>query len=735
MNKFEYKNLTPFKWFVLENFPFIEADFDALTEWQLFCKLGKEMNKIINSGNTLGTQMENVTNAFIDLQNYVNNFFTDLNIQDEINNKLNDMASDGTLAKIINEEIFNELDSKINKISQPVKVAFPSFNHDSLSETTNGDCAIIKTKNKTFMIDTFFKEENFEGIKNAMKELNTTKLDYLLITHYDEDHYSNLEKILQNYDCSNCLFLLPRVPNNTLIHSTILEKYSNVLAILNSYNITNYRFCDNESIMIDDLEVNFFNASIEDLEYYDNLNAGDNDYNNYSICCEILNGNKSILFTGDISKLAQNYITKKYLKHSYDLLKVPHHGYTYLQNDFIELVNPKIAIIEATKGFWYNDQYYNSSFCSYLSSLGRDIYIIGFQNTTTIFNFTSTNISLISKSYSSNGLNISGIIENLYIDSEKANNLRLGTEKNPFYSLREAVSLINRKHKAIYNIYINNISDSDKDVKINNLENVNIYGNNNNLNRLYMYRCNNINFYNCKFNHNLNDINDFELYLKNCQNICFYDTSSTSESVTFLRGELSSIYFADGLEIKNKTNTFFALFQCTFRINANASLSLEINNNVFMYGNGNNIITGNDVVNLLKSLRDKSKIMPYENYKRNIFSENWKDVYELYNGNVEYSDITLSNGRDNFDYLEVYTRDTDEREEMFIVPKETNLFNIYNFAPSSDSSQIYSKLALCNFTNAYNLNISRQTNFNIGSNLQYNNTNSIGIYKIIGKFK
>ena len=28
---FDYKNLSPFKWFVLENFPFIEADFDAFT--------------------------------------------------------------------------------------------------------------------------------------------------------------------------------------------------------------------------------------------------------------------------------------------------------------------------------------------------------------------------------------------------------------------------------------------------------------------------------------------------------------------------------------------------------------------------------------------------------------------------------------------------------------------------------------------------------------------------------
>lgn len=91
---FTYTNLTPFKWYVLENFPFIEADFDALTNWQLFCKLGKEINKVINSTNTLGTQVETLTD-------YVSNYFDNLDVQEEINNKLNDMAESGELEGII----------------------------------------------------------------------------------------------------------------------------------------------------------------------------------------------------------------------------------------------------------------------------------------------------------------------------------------------------------------------------------------------------------------------------------------------------------------------------------------------------------------------------------------------------------------------------------------------------------------------------------------------------------
>lgn len=104
MNKntnFNYINLSPFKWFVLENFPYIEADFDALTNWQLFCKLGKEMNKIIEKVNLTGQQTEDLTKAFNELKNYVDNYFKNLDVQEEINNKLDEMAESGELKEII----------------------------------------------------------------------------------------------------------------------------------------------------------------------------------------------------------------------------------------------------------------------------------------------------------------------------------------------------------------------------------------------------------------------------------------------------------------------------------------------------------------------------------------------------------------------------------------------------------------------------------------------------------
>lgn len=88
--KYDYTILTPFKLCVLENFPFIEADFDALTNYQIMCKMVEYMNSISKNQNLVQTNM-------IEL----NNWFNNLDVQDEINNKLDSMAKSGELQEII----------------------------------------------------------------------------------------------------------------------------------------------------------------------------------------------------------------------------------------------------------------------------------------------------------------------------------------------------------------------------------------------------------------------------------------------------------------------------------------------------------------------------------------------------------------------------------------------------------------------------------------------------------
>lgn len=98
-----------FRRFVIQNFPFIEQDFDALTDYQLICKVVKYLNKVIDSQNQVIDQVSTLTDAFNELQSFVDNYFDNLDVQDEINNKLDEMAEDGTLQEIIASYIQNNV--------------------------------------------------------------------------------------------------------------------------------------------------------------------------------------------------------------------------------------------------------------------------------------------------------------------------------------------------------------------------------------------------------------------------------------------------------------------------------------------------------------------------------------------------------------------------------------------------------------------------------------------------
>lgn len=92
MRKENCKYLTPFKMCIIDNFPFIEADFDAITNYQLLCKVVEYLNKVIAS--------ENEQNKAIkEIQDYLSN----LDLQDEVNKKLDEMAESGELDQIIQQ--------------------------------------------------------------------------------------------------------------------------------------------------------------------------------------------------------------------------------------------------------------------------------------------------------------------------------------------------------------------------------------------------------------------------------------------------------------------------------------------------------------------------------------------------------------------------------------------------------------------------------------------------------
>ena len=97
----------------LTNFPYIEKDFDAITDYELICKVVDYLNQVIANSNKQNTTIINLYNAFVELKDYVDNYFENLDVQEEINNKLDEMVEDGTIETMLQEIVNYEINVKI----------------------------------------------------------------------------------------------------------------------------------------------------------------------------------------------------------------------------------------------------------------------------------------------------------------------------------------------------------------------------------------------------------------------------------------------------------------------------------------------------------------------------------------------------------------------------------------------------------------------------------------------
>ncbi len=119
------------------------------------------------------------------------------------------------------------------------------------------------------------------------------------------------------------------------------------------------RIIKNKKIPVLIIEVN--NADTEKIQIEQNVyfeilwpqstnSISENVLNNNSIVCKLHYNNFSMLFTGDIEEIAEMQILQEYKSNIKALdstvLKVGHHGSkTSSTKEFIEAVNPKIALI------------------------------------------------------------------------------------------------------------------------------------------------------------------------------------------------------------------------------------------------------------------------------------------------------------------------------------------------------------------------------------------------------
>ena len=101
----DYKAITPFRLFVKSNFPFIESTYEALDNYGLYCKVVEYLNQVIDEQNKVNADMVTFTD-------FVTGYFENLDVQEEINNKLDEMATTGVLQQLIHD-YFDEVNTLV----------------------------------------------------------------------------------------------------------------------------------------------------------------------------------------------------------------------------------------------------------------------------------------------------------------------------------------------------------------------------------------------------------------------------------------------------------------------------------------------------------------------------------------------------------------------------------------------------------------------------------------------
>ena len=97
-------DLRPFRFWCQKVLPLVYDD--SLSYYELLCKVIDYLNMTMENVNNLSENFVELQNAFNTLKKYVENYFNNLNVQEEINKKLDEMAKSGELTLLF-QKYFN----------------------------------------------------------------------------------------------------------------------------------------------------------------------------------------------------------------------------------------------------------------------------------------------------------------------------------------------------------------------------------------------------------------------------------------------------------------------------------------------------------------------------------------------------------------------------------------------------------------------------------------------------
>lgn len=202
----------------------------------------------------------------------------------------------------------------------------------------SGDCCVIKSPmGKNIIIDGGNNRDYDYGenvVVPYLLDRKMTKVDFLMVSHFDADHCGGLFAVLENLKV------------DTIVIGKQGEAYDNCTEFL---ELTKNKHVKVISVQAGDILKIDKRTSFQILWPDAKNMISDNGINNNSMMGKLVYGDFSMLFTGDIEEKAEKVILEKYKNTDVldcDILKVAHHGSkSSSMEEFVEMVSPQVSVI------------------------------------------------------------------------------------------------------------------------------------------------------------------------------------------------------------------------------------------------------------------------------------------------------------------------------------------------------------------------------------------------------
>ena len=201
-------------------------------------------------------------------------------------------------------------------------------------EVGEADCHLIKypyNKN-TILIDTGKNEYKIKNeVISYLKSIGIKKIDYLIITHGDEDHIGGSIALINNFQVKNVI----------LNKGTFTDLEKELIKNLNKKKIP--------------YQININKINLSNHTIYLLNNTKYNNENDNSIITYFTYQKYKFLYMGDASITTEDNLLENYNLNNISILKVGHHGSnTSSSKDFISQINPSISLISVGENNIYH---------------------------------------------------------------------------------------------------------------------------------------------------------------------------------------------------------------------------------------------------------------------------------------------------------------------------------------------------------------------------------------------